>query len=71
MEKTKLSLANVQGKLSRAEMKNVMAGSGGAGNACTGKSKDDCSGGCTQSNGAGGNCKWITAWDRCACAAGY
>jgi hypothetical protein len=29
MEKTKLSLANVQGKLSRAEMKNVMAGEAG------------------------------------------
>ena len=27
MEKTKLSLANLQGKLSQAEMKNVMAGS--------------------------------------------
>ena len=27
MENKKMSLANVQGKLSRAEMKNVMAGS--------------------------------------------
>jgi len=25
----KMSLANIQGKLSRAEMKNIMAGSGG------------------------------------------
>jgi hypothetical protein len=29
MEKFKMSLANVPGKLSRAEMKNVMAGEGG------------------------------------------
>jgi 4-diphosphocytidyl-2C-methyl-D-erythritol kinase len=29
METKKMTLANVQGKLSRAEMKNVMAGSGG------------------------------------------
>lgn len=30
METTKMSLANMQGKLSRAEMKNVMAGSVGS-----------------------------------------
>ena len=29
MKTTKMSLANIQGKLSRAEMKNIMAGSGG------------------------------------------
>jgi len=28
MQTTKMSLANIQGKLSRAEMKNIMAGSG-------------------------------------------
>ncbi len=28
MQTKKMSLANVQGKLSRAEMKNIMAGSG-------------------------------------------
>jgi hypothetical protein len=28
MKKTKMSLANIQGKLSRTEMKNIMAGSG-------------------------------------------
>jgi len=28
METKKMSLANIQGKLSRAEMKNIMAGSG-------------------------------------------
>jgi hypothetical protein len=29
METKKMSLAKIQGKLSRAEMKNIMAGSGG------------------------------------------
>ncbi len=29
MKTKKLSLANIEGKLSRAEMKNIMAGSGG------------------------------------------
>jgi len=33
MKTTKMSLANIQGKLSRTEMKNIMAGSGSA--ACT------------------------------------
>lgn len=31
MKTTKMSLANIQGKLSRAEMKKIMAGSGGDG----------------------------------------
>ncbi len=31
METKKMSLANIQGKLNRAEMKNIMAGSGEAG----------------------------------------
>lgn len=31
MKKTKMSLANIQGKLSRAEMKSIMAGSGSTG----------------------------------------
>jgi hypothetical protein len=30
MKTTKMSLATIQGKLSRAEMKKIMAGSGGA-----------------------------------------
>ena len=29
MQTKKMSLANIQGKLSRTEMKNIMAGSGG------------------------------------------
>jgi hypothetical protein len=41
MKTTKMSLANIQGKLSRAEMKNIMAGSGGkCGDLCF--TADDC-----------------------------
>jgi hypothetical protein len=41
MKKTKMSLANVQGKLSKSEMKKIMAGSG---NQCPGVclSGDEC-----------------------------
>jgi hypothetical protein len=44
MKTTKMSLASMQGKLSRAEMKNIMAGSGGANcsDSCT--SDSDCNG---------------------------
>ena len=31
MQTKKMSLANIQGKLSRTEMKNIMAGTGGQG----------------------------------------
>ena len=34
MKTKKMSLENIQGKLSRAEMKNIMAGSGGSGGKC-------------------------------------
>ena len=34
MQTTKMSLANIQGKLSRTEMKNIMAGSGGCPTNC-------------------------------------
>lgn len=49
MKTEKMSLANIQGKLSRAEMKNIMAGSGfGWGTCCT--PSGDCGGitGCMQ-----------------------
>ncbi len=39
MKTTKISLANIEGKLSRAEMKNIMAGSG---NTCNCNSESDC-----------------------------
>ena len=34
MQTKKMSLANIKGKLSRTEMKNIMAGSGGSGMQC-------------------------------------
>ncbi|MEQ1554293.1 MAG: hypothetical protein ABL929_08955 [Ferruginibacter sp.] len=34
MKTQKMSLANIQGKLSRAEMKNIMAGSESGGTGC-------------------------------------
>lgn len=34
MQTKKMSLANIQGKLSRTEMKNIMAGSGGCSVGC-------------------------------------
>ena len=54
MKTTKMSLANIQGKLSRAEMKNIMAGSGAAclpvGDPCTGNVQC-CSNVCSSSSG--------------------
>ncbi len=40
MKRSKMSLANIEGKLSRAQMKNIMAGSGGG--TCNCNSKEDC-----------------------------
>ena len=40
MKTQKMNLANIMGKLSRAEMKKIMAGSG---ETCNCNSKDDCS----------------------------
>jgi hypothetical protein len=47
MKTTKMSLVNIQGKLSRAEMKNIMAGSGG----------DNCPTNCTSACSSGSNCR--------------
>ena len=41
METKKMSLANIQGKLSRVEMKNIMAGLNG-GTTCSCNSSDQC-----------------------------
>ncbi len=50
MKRTKMSLANIQGKLSRAEMKNIMAGSIGycikCNTTCTPTGLRCCDGGC-------------------------
>ncbi len=42
MKTRKISLADIQGKLSRAEMKNIMAGSGGQGCGTCGVVGCDC-----------------------------
>lgn len=47
MKTKKMSLANIQGKLSRAEMKNIMAGSG----------SDNCPTTCTSSCSSANNCR--------------
>lgn len=43
MKRMKMSLATIEGKLSRTEMKNIMAGSGGAGT-CGTKCDQTCKG---------------------------
>ena len=63
-----MSLANIQSKLSRAEMKNIMAGSGS--NECTGLSQAACTRKpCTFSvGGGGGYCGWSNSQGKCYCA---
>ncbi|MCU0351508.1 MAG: hypothetical protein MUF43_11900 [Flavobacterium sp.] len=43
METKKMSLDNIQGKLSRAEMKNIMAGAESEGGTCKSKYDTGCS----------------------------
>lgn len=52
MQTQKMSLANIKGKLSRAEMKNIMAGSGSSG-----QCGSSCSGSCKIK---GGPCDGVT-----------
>ncbi len=63
----KMSLASITGKLSRAEMKKIMAGSGaGCGTACNTT--------CTHSDGRAGNCHMPTEgpnMGKCFCVSGY
>ncbi len=71
MKRTKMSLENIQGKLSRAEMKNIMAGSG---TTCA-------SGGCSVYDSNShityyGHCGWEMAggmvpWCECVTSAGF
>ncbi len=58
MKTTKMSLANIQGKLSRAEMKNIMAGSGGGSIPC--ETTADCL-------PHGQNCVCLTGMHICGC----
>ncbi len=69
METKKMSLANIKGKLSRAEMKNIMAGSGGS--SCNQYGPALCFGRCTFSNGASGSCQWSFGQLTCFCAGAY
>jgi len=64
MQPKKMSLANIQGKLSREEMKNIMAGSG-----FDGGCGDSCSGSCTFSDGSSGTCRASDS-GKCYCASG-
>lgn len=62
----KMSLVNIQGKLSRNEMKKIMAGSGGCNSVCTERLR------CTLHVGGYGNCHMPTAGanaGRCFCVA--
>ena len=62
MRTTKMSLANIQGKLSRTEMKNIMAGSGGGSGACSANCNpgfvtiDPCTQTCTATSDVGVKC---------------
>ncbi len=66
MQTQKMSLANIKGKLSRAEMKNIMAGSG---TSCTQDS--DCPGKYIDCGGsrywAGGHCAGGTCSNSVVC----
>lgn len=66
MKQQKLSLANIKGKLSRAEMKKIMAGSDGGGCATT-WSWCDTSTECTFSSGGTGKCAANSGGTTCYC----
>ncbi len=59
MKTTKMSLANIQGKLSRTEMKSIMAGSGDGGTYCTDSAI------CQEKFGS--NCYCLTQIHKCGC----
>jgi hypothetical protein len=67
MKKVKMSLANIEGKLSRAEMKSIMAGSG----AWLCHSPTFCGGPCTFSSGPckgyEGECRTHPSTGVCQC----
>ena len=67
MKQKKMSLANIQGKLSRAEMKKIMAGSGAVG--CSDITSWCLVGDpCLLQNGVDGWCYANTAETKCYCA---
>jgi len=63
MKTVKMSLATIQGKLSRAEMKNIMAGSGPA--ACLGAAVCNSNITCTPEGGGQGHC--VSVGSDCTC----
>jgi ABC-type uncharacterized transport system YnjBCD ATPase subunit len=65
MERRKMSLANIQGKLSRAEMKKIMAGSGSG--CATSLSWCDTANTCTMSDGTQGSCYQNSGGTKCYC----
>ncbi|OQP61174.1 hypothetical protein A3860_05510 [Niastella vici] len=67
MKQKKLSLANIHGKLSRAEMKKIMAGSD-SGGCATSLSWCDPYVDCTFSSGGTGKCRANTGGTTCYCA---
>jgi hypothetical protein len=66
MRRQKLNLANIQGKLSRTEMKKIMAGSDNAGCATT-WSQCDPYVACTFSSGGTGKCQMNSSNTQCYC----
>jgi len=71
MQTKKMSLANIQGKLSRSEMKNIMAGGNTPGEGA--KCGSACSGACTYKCGTttydDGNCR-ANSSGTCYCVGG-
>jgi len=72
MQTKKISLANIKGKLSRAEMKNIMAGSGDDGGRCTVNGYCT-SNTCTTQSGRTGYCyaNGESGNGRCYCVTAY
>lgn len=58
MKTLKMSLENIQGKMSRKEMRNIMAGSGGV-QTCADYTKSNCNVKCTNGFNNPGTCQWI------------
>jgi|GEM_PF-2240619 len=70
MKTLKMSLENIQGKMSRKEMRNIMAGSGG-GSSCYNWSGAYCGANlnspCTKTDGSSGKCGVRQAETQCRC----
>jgi len=58
MKAFKMSLENIQGKLSRAELRKVMAGSNGT-QSCVDFDESNCNVKCTNGFNQSGTCEWV------------